>query len=160
MCPALAAASGLDLSAAEVQAGLGNLLGCKWKGMETNPYCDGNDTESTVEFYRDQTGKGVETVEINIDLVDSSVTPPRDIMTSRDTVLKVAAYLLPQWKNRTAWLRRALNDAARIKGLSGARKVIKLGNISVLVEGFQPVDAPVIGAMIVITKKASLDEWR
>jgi hypothetical protein len=158
--PAFAVASGLDRSAADIQTGLTKLFGCKWQSIEVDPYCYVKSAESTVILYRDPTGKTVETVEMHTVLVDCSETQPCDVMASRQMVKQAAAYLLPEWKNQSAWLTRALSDAARTIGTAVVKKIIKIGDVTVLVEGFQQADITGTVATVIITKKASLDEWK
>ena len=81
---------------------------------------------------------------------------PGEEKLSRDTVLRIVAYLLPAWKNSPEWLTGALYAAAQKR----ARKIVKVGGVTVLVECLQPADLDDTFAAIVITKKTSLDEWK
>jgi hypothetical protein len=100
--------------------------------------------------------KSVETVEM-IALVAGYPKPrPNAEKLNRDTALRVVAYLLPTWKNAPGWLTDALHAAAHGR----ARKVIKIGDLTVFVQQQQFADVDDTFATIVITKKPSLDAWK
>jgi hypothetical protein len=81
---------------------------------------------------------------------------PDEEKLSRDTVLRIVAYLLPTWKDSPEWLTDALSKATRVR----ARKVIKIGGVTVLVKRLQFADLDDTFATIVITKKVSLNDWK
>jgi len=139
-----------------IQADLGKLLHCQWQGADVYAVCSTKQIDGTVDLSRDPADKSVETVEM-IALVAGYPKPRPDAeKLNRDTVLRVVAYLLPTWKNAPGWLTGALHAAAHGR----ARKVIKIGDLTVLVQQQQFADVDETFATIVITKKASLDAWK
>jgi hypothetical protein len=155
--PVLAAStSALNRSMTDVQTGLGKLLGCQWQGTEALAVCSVRQIKGVVNLARDPADKTVETVELNA-LVAGGPTPrPDEEKLSRETVFRIVAYLLPTWKKGPEWLANALKEATHVK----ARKIIKVDGATVLVQWLQPADIDDTFATIVITKKASLDEWK
>ena len=141
---------------ADVQAGLGKLLGCRWQGSETYTMCPIKRIDGAVALTRDPTGRSVETVEMSALLAGHPQPRPVEEKLSRDTILRVVAFLLPASKDSPEWLATALSEASHGR----AWQVIKICGITVLVQRLQFADVDDTIASIVITKKASLDEWK
>ncbi len=140
---------------ADIQAGLGKLLGCQWEGTEAVADCPVMQMNGIVSLSRDPGDQAVESVEMNALVANHPHPRPGEEKLSRDTVLRIVAYLLPTWKNSPLWLTDALHAAAHAR----ARKVIKVDGVTVLVQCLQPADLDDTFATIVITRKASLNDW-
>ena len=140
----------------EIEAGLARLLGCQWQGNDTYAMCPIKRIEGAVALTRDPAGRSVETVEMSALLAGRPQPRPDDEKLSRDTVLRVVAYLLPSWQASPAWLTTALSEAHRGK----AWQVIKVDSVTVLVQRLQFADVDDTIASIVITRKTSLNEWK
>jgi hypothetical protein len=154
--PTLAATSGINSPASDVKTGLGKLLACHWQGTDTLAVCPVKRINGLVSLSRDPTGKTIETIEMNALIASHPGPRLADEKLSRDTVARIVAYLLPDWKNESVWLRNALNEAAHFR--SG--KVANIGNVTVLVQWLQPADVADTFATIVVTKKVSIDDWK
>jgi hypothetical protein len=151
-----ASTSDMTRPMADIQAGLGKLLDCHWLGNDLDAMCPIKQIAGTLDLYRDPVGKSVESVEMTALVARHPKPRPDEEKLSRDTVLRIVAYLLPTWKNSSEWLTDVLHAAARGR----ARKIIKIGGVTVLVQCVQPADLEDAFATIVITKKASLDDWK
>jgi len=112
--------------------------------------------EGAVALTRDPVSKSVETVEMSALLAGHPQPRPDDEKLSRDTVLRTVAYLLPAWQDSSEWLTAALSEARRGR----AWKTIKIDGVTVLVQRLQFADVDDTITSIVITKKASLNEWK
>lgn len=145
---------GMDRPIGDVQADLGKRLGCEqWQGGEAVTVCILKQTRGELSLSRTATG-ALETVEMTA-LIATSPRRPADEKLSRDTVKMVVRQLLPAWQQGPEWLEKALLDAVHVK----ARKVEKVGSVTVLVQWLQPADLADTFATVVVTKKASLEEW-
>jgi hypothetical protein len=140
---------------ADVQAGLGKLLGCQWRGTKAVTDCPVMQMNGIVSLSLDPRDDTVETVEMNALVAGHPQPRPDEEKLSRDTVLHIVSYLLPTWKNSSQWLTDARHAAAHVR----ARKIIKVGGVTVLVQRLQPADLDDAVATIVIAKKASLKAW-
>ncbi len=155
--PALAAStSALNRPMTEVETGLGKLLNCQWQVTPTGAGCSVGQIEGVMDLSRDPANGTVESVELNA-LVAAGPTPrPEKEKLSRETVIRIVAYFLPAWKKAPEWLTKALNEATHVR----ARNVIKVDGATVLVQWMQFADVADTDATVVITKKASIDEWK
>jgi hypothetical protein len=156
LAPAFAASpSAMSRPMADVQAGLGKLLGCQWRGTKAVTDCPVMQMNGIVSLSLDPRDDTVETVEMNALVAGHPQPRPDEEKLSRDTVLHIVSYLLPTWKNSSQWLTDARHAAAHVR----ARKIIKVGGVTVLVQRLQPADLDDAVATIVIAKKASLKAW-
>jgi hypothetical protein len=151
-----ASTSDMTRPMADIQADLGKLLGCQWQGSEVYAMCPIKQIDGAVALSRDPAGKSVETVEISTLLAGHPQPRPDEDKLSRDTVLRIVAYLLPTWKESPEWLTAAFSEATHGR----ARKVIRIGGVTVLVQRLQFADVDEAIATIVVTKKASLSDWK
>ena len=147
---------GMSRPMANVQADLGKLLDCQWQGSDLYAVCSTKQIDGTVDLSRDPADKSIETVEMIALVAGYPQRRPAAEKSNQSTVLRIVAYLLPAWKNSPEWLTDALDAAAHGR----ARRVTKIGDLTVLVQRQKFADLDDIFATIVITKKTSLNDWK
>lgn len=149
------AATVLDRPINAIETDLERLLGCKWQGVDPPVVCPLTQTGGVIILFRDLVGETVETVEFNA-LVAANPNPqPQKERLSRETVLQIVGYFLPAWKEGPAWMKRALDDAT----IEGAQNVVAFDGVKILVQWLQPATLQDTYARVVITKRASLEQW-
>jgi len=150
--PAMTASrSGLDRGASEIRAALARELGCKWEMEKGTSYCTADPIDVTIDHTSDDRVEFAKTVVF----VEATPPEPKNARINREAAVTLVRYLLPNWKQGPAWLRRAIADAGHVC----ARHVIKLGPITVMVQSVSPVDRPRNYAEVIVTRRASLDQW-
>ena len=147
----------------DIMADLKKRPGCKWQGPDDREGPDDRDhvscyvqgLDGSFHLYRRLVDETVETVEVGAMVKAVPRSPARE-GTNRAVLNRIFDYFLPSWKERSAWLAKALKDAR----ISRMRNVTEIEGLTVLVQWLQPVDLDSTYAQVVITKEGSIDRWR
>jgi hypothetical protein len=150
-----ATAGGLDNTIARVHGDLQALLHCEWQGSTPYTICPTRQVRDVVGLYADPSGNFPETIEFHPLL---TVYPPDSDTNklSRDTITAIVHYFFPDWKEETAWVSEALKAADTD---DDAEHVIKRDGATLYIRSLNIEDGEGSYAMVVITKKASIDPW-
>jgi hypothetical protein len=150
-----ATAGGLDNTIPRVHGDLRTLLHCEWQGSTPYTICPTRLVRDVVGVYADASGDFPETIEFHPLL---TVYPPDSETNkiSRDTVLAIVRYFFPDWKDEAPWVNEALKAA---DADDDAEHVIKLGTATLYIRSLDVEDGEGSYAMVVITKKPSIDQW-
>ena len=150
-----ATAGGLDNSISQVHGDLQALLHCEWRGSTPYTICPTRQMREVVGLYADASGEFPETIEFHPLL---TVNPPDSDANkiSHDTILAILHYFFPDWKEETSWVSDALKAAAEAED---AEHVIKLDGAMLYIRSLDIEDGEGSYAMVVVTKKASIDQW-
>ena len=152
----MAAAGGLDNSIARIHGDLQTLLHCEWQGSTPYTICPTAQVRDVVGVTADAAGDYPETIEFRPIL---TLYPPDSDANklSHDTVLAIVHYFFPDWKEEADWVGDALTAA---NDDDDAEHAIKLGNATLYIRSLDVEDGEGSYAMVVITKRASLDRWK
>jgi len=146
-----ASRSAMDRGADEVRADLGRKLNCTWKTDGPIGDCSTGLIRVTIEHTADDRVESAYMVAF----VEATPPEPEAAKINREAAVTLIRYLLPNWKQGPAWLRRAIAHAGHVC----VRHVTKLGPITVMVQSMSPIDRPENYAEVIVTRRASLDQW-
>lgn len=145
----------MDQPMTKVRAGLGALLDCQWRGNAAYAVCQTKRLGGTVDVTGDPAGASVQTVETTALVAGDAGQQSEEAARDRETVLHIVAYLLPSWKDSPRWLTEALRATAN----GGTRHIIKIDDVTILVQRHRFADLDATFALIVVTRRTSLEEW-
>jgi hypothetical protein len=150
-----AEAGGLDNTISRIHGDLQVLLHCEWQGSTPYTICPTGLMREVVGIYADASGDYPETIEFHPLL---TIYPPDSSQNklSHDTVIAVLHYFFPDWKDENAWVTTALKAA---DSDDDAEHVIRIDGATLYIRSLNIEDGEGSYAMVVITKKASIDEW-
>jgi hypothetical protein len=151
-----ATAGGLDNPIGRVHGDLQSLLHCVWQGSTPYTICPSSQVRDVVGVYVDASGDYPETIEFRPIL---TLFPPDSDANklSHDTILAIVHYFFPAWKDETAWVDDALKAA---NDDDDAEHAIKLDGATLYIRSLDVEDGEGSYAMVVITKRPSLDAWK
>jgi hypothetical protein len=150
-----ATAGGLDNSISRVHGDLQALLHCEWQGSTPYTICPTLQMREVVGMYADASGDYPETIEFHPLLTVNAPDSDTNKL-SRDTIVAVLHYFFPDWKEEVSWVSEALKAADEAED---AEHVIKLDGATLYIRSLDVEDGEGSYAMVVVTKKASIDPW-
>ena len=146
---------GLDNSIARVHGDLAALLHCEWQGSAPYTICPARQVRDVVGVYADPSGNYPETIEFH-PILTLSAPDSEANKVSHDAILAIVHYFFPDWKEEASWVGTALQAA---EDDESAEHVIRLGGAMLYIRSLDIEDGEGSYAMVVITKKPSLDQW-
>lgn len=149
------AAGGMDNDINRVHGDLQGMLRCEWQGSTPYTICPSTQVRDVVGVEVDKATNKPQTIEFHPLLRIEPADAVQNRL-SRDTVLKIVHYFLPDWKEQDAWLTSALKSATDD---DDAEHSIKQGDVTIYVRSLDVQDGEGGYAMVVITKDASIDHW-
>jgi hypothetical protein len=150
--PAAEASVVMERTPSEVRAALEALLGCGPRESVTAD-CPWPETRVRFDLLQDPINGTIDTVTLSALAATYPDPDPELEARSREIVLAIVRYVLPEWEAAPLWLSQAFARAVR----SHAKQVTRAGNITVVVEGLEESieDAARVG---IILTKVSMDD--
>jgi hypothetical protein len=161
-----------------VEAQIGQMLGCDWKGEEQLRTCthvvsyDGplpngaivsgyglDTTPISVDIMLTSNHAAIEAVQLVALAASDADPPPRNPEVTVGYVRKIVQYLLPDWPEGPEWIARAVRAAGTKFDTEVATGIARVGEYLILVRSRHPVDGAEKYAEVIITRKDRFDEW-
>ena len=155
MSACAATAGGLDNTISRVHGDLQSLLHCEWQGSTPYTICPTRQVRDVVDLYADASGDFPETVEFHPLLTVRSADSDTNKL-SHDTIVAILHYFFPNWKEEASWVSEALKAADEAED---AEHIIKLDGVTLYIRSLDIEDGEGSYAMVVVTRKASIDQW-